>query len=274
VYGEINFSKNGEVLMNKLELPKSLEKFRGEIEKTMKPHIKIKLQEKETMPWESKLGGDPYLEVGMEYPKASNGEYLRLLAQINFEEVPHLESFPQKGILQFYILADDVYGLALQDQCIQDTFRVIYIPDVVKNKENLIKDFSFLGELEEDWYMPFSNEGKMEFSSEEYMPVSWEDYRFNEIYGSINLPEEVVDDYMENLSSDGCKIGGYPAFTQCDPRYYDKNLERFDTLLLQLDCEDECDLMFGDAGVANFFINEEDLKKLDFTKVLYNWDCC
>ncbi|WP_155392911.1 DUF1963 domain-containing protein, partial [Clostridium sporogenes] len=41
-----------------------------------------------------------------------------------------------------------------------------------------------------------------------------------------------------------------------------------------LDCEDECDLMFGDAGVANFFINEEDLKKLDFTKVLYNWDCC
>ncbi len=32
--------------MNKLELPKSLEKFRGEIEKTMKPHIKIKLQRK------------------------------------------------------------------------------------------------------------------------------------------------------------------------------------------------------------------------------------
>ena len=70
------------------------------------------------------------------------------------------------------------------------------------------------------------------------------------------------------------KLGGYPAFTQCDPRYYDKNLERFNTLLLQLDCEDECDLMFGDTGVANFFINEEDLKKLDFTKVLYNWDCC
>ncbi len=87
------------------------------------------------MPWESKLGGDPYLEIGMEYPKTSNGEYLRLLAQINFEEVPHLESFPQKGILQFYILADDVYGLALQDQCIQDTFRVIYIPEVVKMKK-------------------------------------------------------------------------------------------------------------------------------------------
>ena len=70
------------------------------------------------------------------------------------------------------------------------------------------------------------------------------------------------------------KLREYPAFTQCDPRYYDKNLARFNTLLLQLDCEDECDLMFGYAGVANFFINEEDLKKLDFTKGLYNWDCC
>jgi uncharacterized protein YwqG len=31
--------------------------------------------------------------------------------------------------------------------------------------------------------------------------------------------------------------------------------------------------MFGDVGVANFFITEEDLKKKDFSKVIYNWDC-
>ncbi|MCR1934088.1 YwqG family protein [Clostridium tepidum] len=259
---------------SKLELPESLEKFRNEIEETMKPYIKIKLKEQKTMPWESKLGGDPYLEIGMEYPKTSCGEYLRLLVQINFEEVPHLEFFPEKGILQFYILADDIYGLDLKNQCIQDTFRVIYIPDVVKDREKLIKDFSFLGELEEKWYMPFNNEGRIEFLAEKYMPVSWEDYRFNDLYSSLNLEEELVDDYIENLRADGCKIGGYPVFTQSDPRYYDKNLERFDTLLLQLDCEDKCDLMFGDSGVANFFINKEDLKNLDFSKVLYNWDCC
>lgn len=154
-----------------IELPKSLEKFRDKIEKTIKPYIKVKLQEQKTMPWESKLGGDPYLKVGMEYPKASNGEYLRLLAQINFEEVPHLEPFPQKGILQFFILADDVYGLDFDNPCVQDTFRVIYIPDVVKNEKNLAKDFSFLDELEEEWYMPFSDEGKINFSLE-YMPLS------------------------------------------------------------------------------------------------------
>lgn len=254
-----------------IELPKSLEKHRENIEKTIKPYINIKLQKQKTMLWESKLGGDPYLETGMEYPKASNGEYLRLLVQINFEEIPHLEPFPQKGILQFFILADDMYGLDLDDPCTQDTFRIIYIPEVAKSEENLVKDFSFLGELEEDCYMPFSDEGKMKFSLE-YMPIAWDDYRFNNVYKDIKLTEEEIDDYMDNLNADGCKIGGYPTFTQSDPRD-DKKLRTFDTLLLQLDYEEECDLMFGDGGVANFFINEEDLKKLDFTKVLYNWDC-
>lgn len=28
------------------------------------------------------------------------------------------------------------------------------------------------------------------------------------------------------------------------------------------------------AGVANFFINQKDLEKRDFSRILYNWDCC
>ncbi|AGF57706.1 uncharacterized protein YwqG [Clostridium saccharoperbutylacetonicum] len=85
--------------------------------------------------------------------------------------------------------------------------------------------------------------------------------------------EEERNTYLDELSGDGCRIGGYPIFVQYGPRE-NEELRTFDTLLLQLDCEYECDLMFGDGGIANFFINEEDLKKLDFTKVLYNWDCC
>lgn len=33
-------------------------------------------------------------------------------------------------------------------------------------------------------------------------------------------------------------------------------------------------VMWGDAGVANFFISEEDLANKDFRDVLYSWDCC
>ena len=43
-------------------------------------------------------------------------------------------------------------------------------------------------------------------------------------------------------------------------------------LLFQLDTVE--DIMWGDSGVGNFFIREEDLKNRDFTRVLYNWDCC
>ena len=34
------------------------------------------------------------------------------------------------------------------------------------------------------------------------------------------------------------------------------------------------EIIWGDCGVANFFINQKDLENCDFSKVLYNWDCC
>ena len=32
--------------------------------------------------------------------------------------------------------------------------------------------------------------------------------------------------------------------------------------------------MWGDSGVANFFIDKEDLENNNFNNILYNWDCC
>ena len=49
-------------------------------------------------------------------------------------------------------------------------------------------------------------------------------------------------------------------------------MQLYDTLLLQIDSED--DIMWGDSGIANFFISEEDLKNKNFEDMLYNWDCC
>jgi uncharacterized protein YwqG len=46
----------------------------------------------------------------------------------------------------------------------------------------------------------------------------------------------------------------------------------FGLLLLQIDTDNE--IMFGDSGVANVFINEDDLKKKKFDKAYFNWDCC
>ena len=37
---------------------------------------------------------------------------------------------------------------------------------------------------------------------------------------------------------------------------------------------EEIELMWGDAGVGNFFIHPEDLRRRDFSRVAYTMDCC
>jgi uncharacterized protein YwqG len=64
------------------------------------------------------------------------------------------------------------------------------------------------------------------------------------------------------------KIGGYPSFTQDDPRKSNSPLR----LLLQLNSEDDV-MMWGDVGIAGFFIDPDNLSKSDFSQVMYSWDC-
>ena len=96
------------------------------------------------------------------------------------------------------------------------------------------------------------------------------------------LDEDAYDELFEFFqeTDDGCMTGGhwmlgYPSFTQEDPRTEDSP---FDTLLLQIDSMRDEDggnpILWGDCGVCNFFIARTDLEKLDFSRVLYNWDCC
>ena len=73
--------------------------------------------------------------------------------------------------------------------------------------------------------------------------------------------------YEENI---GTKCNGFPFFTQSEPRKGDE-MNEYDTLLFQINSGKE--IMIGDCGVMNFFINREKLKNKDFSDVFYNWDC-
>ncbi|PTL33492.1 hypothetical protein C7120_02410 [Prevotella sp. oral taxon 376] len=44
-------------------------------------------------------------------------------------------------------------------------------------------------------------------------------------------------------------------------------------MLLQSVSDDESNIVWGDAGVGNFFINRKALRRRGFSDVLYNWDC-
>lgn len=233
---------------------------------SVKPCMKITLTDTKPSIFESKTGGLGYIPHDKDFPTDSNGNQLRLLAQIECDKI-QLDGFMKTGLLQFWIANDDDCGMEWDNQTNQDGFRIIYYPEIDKSvtKEEIENKF-IKNPYDDDEYseFPVFRECGMSFEKSENKYI---DCHKNE-YGTE------YEEYDESYT--GHKIGGYPFFTQGDPRD-EKMLEYYDFLLFQLDTDcigDEDVVMWGDSGVGNFFINSEKLKKCDFSDVLYNWDCC
>lgn len=254
--------------------------------KHSKPVANMTLSEEAPGFTDSKVGGVPYLPADMEFPQTLDGRQLSLLAQINCEDLAGLEDFPATGILQFYILNDSMLGYE-DDLQAQNHFRVIYHETVdASATEEMSK--RKMDAPDDESYFPVAGSRKLEISVD-FESMSIEDYRFmdafmeeyNKIFPEYpisslyDLPSEVLEVLYEKYSGQGHKMGGYPFFTQEDPRP-GKGLEELDTLLFQLDSDqtnDEDNILWGDLGVGNFFIRLQDLKNMDFSKVAYTWDC-
>ncbi len=266
-----------------MKLPPPLENLRKELEATQKLYLKItpSFSNKMTV-WESKFGGEPYFPKGLDYPKSPEGNPLVLLAQINFSETLLLENFPKEGILQFYIDSyHELYGVDDEDLTNQAHFRVIYFDKIDVDESNLITDFSFLPTIDDpDIILPFIGSFALRFERK-YEPISGCDYRLENLVENLvyNSEEELdycdlLDDYLDLYDGEEHKLGGYPFFTQDDPRMnFDETVETYE-LLLQMISDEDVDIMWGDAGVGNFFIQPSALEKLDFSRVLYSYDCC
>lgn len=258
-----------------LKLPAAIEPFRTELLDTKEEFIRVRANAaEETAPWRSKVGGLPYLPNGHEWPKNEDGTPLFFLAQINFQEIPPLKPFPTKGIVQFYIGDDDLYGMDFDDGEHQGGFRVLFHPDPVSDLK-LLKSTLPTEKVEYDLLPHHPDESfPLAFSKEEeVLPVT--DYQFSDRFGAGFFQQfgekewEVYEDFGRKVRSDGHKIGGYAYFTQDDPRRKEDPM----LLLLQLDSDELMDLMWGDMGVGHFFIRASDLERRDFSKVLYDWDC-
>ncbi|RRD89777.1 DUF1963 domain-containing protein [Conchiformibius steedae] len=246
-----------------------------------KPTVSIELtrQDKGLTLWQSKVGGDPYLPKGADHPHHPNGHALTLLAQINFAEVPKLPDFPEKGILQFFIDGKDkdgIYGMNWDNLFEQTGFRVVYYADVSENIDDLVTDFAPYAVEIDKYGLPFKGQYAMAFILQEQLMPSEEVGRDKQLEELLYNDEEFYKVYRRHSESIGHRIGGYPAFVQGDPRYVDKTLADY-ILLFQLDSDyhkDNKEILWGDAGIGNFFIHPDDLKNLDFSKVLYNWAGC
>jgi hypothetical protein len=92
-------------------LPPELEPFARKIAASKLPHVDVRPVVGPTTPWQSKLRGVPYYPKDMAWPLDIEGKPLVMLVQINFEEMPTLPNYPEKGILQLYVSADYVPSL-------------------------------------------------------------------------------------------------------------------------------------------------------------------
>ncbi|HZW68671.1 MAG TPA: YwqG family protein [Pseudogracilibacillus sp.] len=262
----------------RLKIPKSLKQYEKKVLATERDSLQIQYHNEKVDLTQSKIGGQPYWLKGEAYPTTASGQPLRFLAQVNFSEIEQgLEDYPGSGLLQFFILDDDLHGLNFDDQTKQDSFRVVYHEIIETDSSKWEKE---LPTFDQEKFFPVEKELAMTFKPQKEL-ISLYDYRFNQMTnleslldnGQYDEYDEITESYGELTTySSGSKLNGYPFFTQDDPRYQEQ-YQSYDSLLFQIDSYDTTGIMWGDGGVANFFISRENLKSQNFADVLYNWDC-
>ena len=214
-----------------------------------------------------------------------------MLAQINCEQLPENNLYPQKGLLQFWIADSEapLYGLDYDDPCSNDNKRVLYFPTIGEALpiDDFINDYTF-----DDENLPF-NSGK-QFAlhfRKDTESISLEERAANQLFfekwnEAFSTQITTIDEFFEEVPNDICeeinasllkeptghKIGGYPYFIEYDPR---EENDPHTLLLLQIDIDnvEGEEIYWGNGGgVANFFISPEDLKNYKFNDVLFHWE--
>lgn len=235
-------------------------------------------------------GGAPYLSQEEGWPRHEDGTAWHFLVQIALAEVPDLGlNLPTEGYLQFFHHADDLFGMSLDepgDPSMNTRTLVRHVTDVQDQGDHIPDEFTSDDDhftplempLKRVYYTgalvqmePFENTLDAEEASREPEDESFID-RFMEWLneGGAAAPEaEAEEDESPILSQEDYEfhLGGYPAFTQQDFR---QDLES-DVLLLG--SESGKNIMWGDMGVASFWLKPEDADAGDLSKAYIYWDC-
>ena len=220
-------------------------------------------------PTGSRVGGLAFVTDDYPEPRDSDGNRMIFLAQLNLAKLPPLEGYPTEGLLQFFIADDDLLGLEYNKLAGgSGSFVVRLIPASELGRGRL-------AEASQSEYTPVSG-GYFTVDGVLYdqLPNS-EDKDFGAVTGIDWYSEDPeIEAIFDTLYAFPQSVygAGWATFTQEDPRDGDSKLE----LLFQLDWERDngVEVMFGDAGVVNFFITREDLTQRNFHNAAYNWDCC
>lgn len=282
--------------MKELKLPKELEPLRDKIEATRQDYVKLiytPCADEDLSLTQSKIGGYPYMPSGFEYPLDVQGNQMILVVQINFAEVPSLEGFPTEGILQFFITDDDMLGMHdeyREGLVTQKYFRVLYhsMVDTSETKKvfaDIPTSSAATMAIFATGACALSFEKKTEFvpthgfdTKLNFNGYDLEDYLCEEVFPELDYEEvkKISEQYRtankEEFLDD--TLGGYAYAIQGDIRNYYKSHLRDYQQLLQISTQPQAGILhFASTASAHLYIPPEDLKKRDFSKVVYSWNC-
>jgi len=253
------------------------------------PCSAIRLGGAATDPTGSFLTGHPYLPAGQGWPEGAHGPQV-FVAQINFAETGGLAGYPDSGLLQWFVDPDSTYGLTFDETQGSTGFTVrwypelsapsVATPDAATPVDHLDEvPMEFVGPTAITFQPGSSVPGWAELPAGVQQDAVWE--RVAMAFGEgRSEPAFVFDEYIRGGSSvltefgTGSKIGGYPTFTQQDPRgtgSYPAIGTPAAALLLELDSMDVGG--WGDSGVAHLFGDPAALAAGDTSGIRYHWDC-
>lgn len=264
-----------------LAAPEDVARLRAWTEANALPAVYLDIAAGAPEPGGCRLGGPAFLADGEAWPSDRNGDPMVFLAQIDFSAIPAIADFPRSGLLQVFIATNDIFGCNFDDPLAGD-IRIIWreqqgagglhygeaVPDRLKRLGQPYDVVPFLNKAFPDGVRLVGRAADMTPTGADWRFIAQSDALVG------NAKSDALDAFCRERDKEGGEgvhhIGGYPIFTQTDPRRRGR-FEDYDRVLLRLSSDDY--IQWGDVGEACFLIRREDLLARDFSRVLYNWDC-
>jgi uncharacterized protein YwqG len=260
-----------------------LDSFQARIASAALPVAQIRLVP--DLPFEacaSRIGGPPYVDsLRRKWPvRGKDRQPMLFLAQINFAELPEMEDFPRKGLLQLFWMVDqDGWFGDLETQAGRVSrwypdpqgSLTLPVPEVLCRlpKRNALSRRAIRHGL------------RMEFTPgvAPPNPYNWP-YRDSIPDTSGRLPEneevgrrlQTWDQDIGILESEPHHhwIGGHPEFAQIDVRG-EPRLRKLNRVILHLTSDDKDVFLVTPDTELNIMISRKDLRNADFDKAF--WTC-
>jgi len=278
-------------LIEKLK-DKGLYKYYEKLEPRLRNAIRLYLTsspENEIKVGQTKIGGQPDLPQNISWlTDELTSKSLSFVAQINLSEISLLDSenlLPNNGILYFFYTADqEAWGFDIKDKT---KFKVLHYSGELNN----LKRVDFPNDLDEySRFQPCTITPKQEISLPPYGGYSSEFYRFfnrekKDKFYDIVCEEITINKllgYSDNIQNEmelECELVTNGLFCGDPSGYNDPRAKELEpnainwNLLLQIDSNDECKMMWGDIGRLYFWIKKQDLIEGKFENCWFSLQC-